>query len=112
MSTWDFVRGGYEVVLGGWMTVGGLSWAANPRRAADSSLLPRHLASRWHLDVTWWRLAGLVIFGTGLTMLGFGLDHLGVGLYRLLMLMGIPITIVGWVALLWRPIRHGADANK
>ena len=57
------------------------------------------------LDMTWWRLAGLVIFGTGLTILGFGLDHLGVGLHRLLMLMGIPITIVGWVALLWRPIR-------
>ncbi len=90
MSMWDLVRGGYEGVLGGWTTVGGLSWAANPRRAADASLLPRHLASQWHLDMTWWRLAGLVIVGTGLTVLGLGLDHLGVGLHRLLMLMAFP----------------------
>jgi hypothetical protein len=48
-------------------------------------------------------------------MLGFGLDHLGVGRYRLLILMGIPITIVGWVALRARlpeASRQDRSANR
>jgi hypothetical protein len=107
MATWDLVRGGYEVLLGGWMTVSGLWWAVNFRGSADavsrSNLVPRHLVLHWRLDVTWWRFFGLAIFGSGLTMLGFGFDHLGMGPYQLLMLMGIPITIIGWAALLLRP---------